>query len=197
VGTYLVDIAAMFLAMPMALFPFVADALHARWALGLLYAAIPLGAMLVSVTSGWASRVHRHGLAVLIAAGVWGLAVAGFGVAPNIYAALALLVVAGSADMVSGLFRSTIWNQTIPDHLRGRLAGIELLSFSIGPTAGQLRAGVMAGAVGLRGAIVAGGLLCTGAVAVCTALMPGFRTYDERTGPHHAADDEPEPATAV
>ncbi|WP_433073519.1 MFS transporter [Dactylosporangium sp. CA-052675] len=186
-GTYFVDIAAMFLAMPVALYPFVADELHARWALGLLYACIPIGAMLVSLTSGWASRVHRHGLMVLIAAGVWGLAIAGFGLAPNIGIAIALLIVAGGADMVSGLFRSTIWNQTIPDHLRGRLAGIELLSYSIGPTAGQLRAGLMAGAVGLRGAIAAGGLLCTGAVALCTVLMPGFTRYDERTSPHAQA----------
>jgi MFS family permease len=180
-GTYFVDLAAMFLAMPMALFPFVADELHARWALGLLYGALPAGAMLVSLTSGWASRVHHHGRAVLIAAGVWGLAIAAFGAAPDIYTALGLLVVAGAADMVSGLFRSTIWNQTIPDHLRGRLAGIELLSYSIGPTAGQLRSGVMAGLTGLRPAIVSGGLLCVAAVAACTALMPGFTAYDERT----------------
>lgn len=195
-GTYFVDIAAMFLAMPVALFPFVADELHSRWALGLLYACLPLGAMVVSVTSGWASHVHRHGLAVLVAAGVWGLAIAGFGIAPNIGVAMALLVVAGGADMVSGLFRSTIWNQTIPDHLRGRLAGIELLSYSIGPTAGQLRAGLMASAVGLRGAIAAGGLLCTGAVALCTVLMPGFTRYDERTSPHAQAAAEPQPAAA-
>jgi MFS family permease len=186
-GTYFVDLAAMFLAMPMALFPFVADALHAPWALGLLYAALPAGAMLVSLTSGWASRVHHHGRAVLVAAAVWGLAIAGFGLARDIGTALALLVLAGAADMVSGLFRSTIWNQTIPDHLRGRLAGIELLSYSIGPTAGQLRSGVMAGLTGLRTAVVAGGLLCTGAVAACTALMPGFTGYDDRTPRHDAA----------
>ncbi|MGI5241369.1 MFS transporter [Dactylosporangium sp. CA-139066] len=180
-GTYFVDLTAMFLAMPMALFPFVADALHARWALGLLYAALPAGAMLVSLTSGWASRVHRHGLAVLLAAAAWGAAITGFGLARDIWTALAFLVVAGAADMVSGLFRSTIWNQTVPDHLRGRLAGIELLSYSIGPTSAQLRSGVMAGFTGLRTAIVAGGLLCVGAVAACTALMPGFTRYDSRT----------------
>ncbi|GAA3287151.1 MFS transporter [Dactylosporangium vinaceum] len=200
-GTYFVDIAAMFLAMPMALYPFVADALHAQWALGLLYGAMPFGAMLISLTSGWASRVHRHGLAVLVAAGLWGLAIAGFGAAPNIATALVFLVLAGAADMVSGLFRSTIWNQTIPDHLRGRLAGISLLSYSIGPTAGQMRSGVMAAMVGLRPAIVAGGLLCTGAVAACTALMPGFTRYDERTSPHAdaatpAATDALEPTAA-
>jgi MFS family permease len=190
-GTYFVDIAAMFLAMPMALFPFVADALHARWALGLLYSAMSVGALLVSVTSGWAAKVHRHGLAVVIAAGVWGLAIVGFGLAPGVVTALLCLVVAGAADMVSGLFRATIWTQTIPDHMRGRLAGIELLSYSIGPTAGQLRAGSMAAWIGLRGAIVAGGLLCTGAVAVCGSVMRGFLRYDDRTSPHAAPQAAP------
>ncbi|MEV6929256.1 MFS transporter [Dactylosporangium sp. NPDC051485] len=195
-GTYFVDLAAMFLAMPMALFPFVADALHARWALGLLYAAPTIGSLVISLTSGWTSRVHHHGRAVLIAAGVWGLAIAGFGLAPGIWAALALLAVAGGADMVSGLFRSTIWNQTIPDHLRGRLAGIELLSYSIGPTAGQLRSGLMAGWVGLRPAIVVGGLLCSGVVAACAPLMPGFTRYDARTDPHRQAAEASATAAA-
>jgi MFS family permease len=118
-GTYFVDIAAMFLAMPVALFPFVADGLHASWSLGLLYAATSVGALLVSLTSAWVAHVHRHGLAVLIAAGVWGLAIAGFGLSGNVALALVLLVVAGGADMVSGLFRQTIWNQTIPDSRAG------------------------------------------------------------------------------
>jgi MFS family permease len=190
-GTYFVDIAAMFFAMPMALFPFVADALHARWSLGLLYAGMSIGALLVSLTSGWVSRIHRHGLAVLIAAGVWGLAIAGFGLAPGVLTALLCLLLAGGADMVSGLFRATIWNQTIPDHLRGRLAGIELLSYSIGPTVGQLRAGTMAAMFGLRGAIVSGGLLCIGAVALFGAFMPGFTRYDERTSPHGQKVESP------
>jgi len=183
-GTYLVDIAAMFLAMPIALFPFVADDLGASWSLGLLYAATSVGALLVSLTSGWVAHVRRHGLAVLIAAGIWGLAIAGFGLTSHLAPALILLVVAGGADMVSGLFRQTIWNQTIPDHLRGRLAGIELLSFSVGPTLGQLRAGGMAAAIGLRGAIVSGGLLCFGAVGFLAAVLPRFTAYDERTSPH-------------
>ncbi|MEV6346527.1 hypothetical protein [Actinoplanes sp. NPDC051851] len=165
----------------------------ASWSLGLLYSAMSVGALLVSLTSAWIGQVHRHGLAVLIAAGIWGLAVAGFGLTGDVALALALLVVAGGADMVSGLFRQTIWNQTVPDNFRGRLGGIELLSFSVGPTLGQLRAGGMAAAIGLRGAIVSGGLLCTGAVGLLAAVLPGFTRYDftrydftrydERTGP--------------
>ncbi|MFF4367245.1 MFS transporter [Streptomyces sp. NPDC001594] len=192
VGTYLVDIAAMFLAMPTSLFPFVADALDAPWALGLMYTATSVGALLVTLTSGWVKHVHRHGLAVLLAAAVWGLAITGFGAVSNIGLAVTFLVVAGAADMVSGLFRQTIWNQTIPDSYRGRLAGIELLSFSIGPTLGQTRAGGMAAVYGLRGAIVSGGLMCVGAAALLGAVLPRFTRYDERTSPHNDASPEPQ-----
>jgi len=183
-GTYIVDIAAMFFAMPTALFPFVADALHAPWSLGLLYAATSAGALVVTLTSGWVRHVHRQGIAILVAAGIWGISIAGFGLAPDVGVALACLVAAGAADMVSGLFRQTIWNQTIPDEFRGRLAGIELLSFSVGPTLGQLRAGGMAAAIGLRASIAGGGLLCVGATGLLAAVMPRFRTYDQRTSPH-------------
>ncbi|MFI6784592.1 MFS transporter [Micromonospora sp. NPDC050276] len=194
-GTYVVDIAAMLLAMPMALYPFVAEDLGADWSLGLLYAATSVGALLVTLTSGWVRRVHRHGRAVVVAAMLWGLAIAGFGFSPNPATAVACLMVAGAADMVSGIFRQTIWNHSIPDHLRGRLAGIELLSFSIGPTLGQARAGAAAQFIGLRAAIVSGGLLCVGAVAVIAKLLPDLTSYDERTSPHVAmareSDEEP------
>ncbi|MYV99152.1 MFS transporter [Streptomyces sp. SID3343] len=187
-GTYVVDIAAMFFAMPMALFPFVADDLRSPSSLGLFYAATSVGALAISLTSGWVRHVHRHGTAVLIAAGVWGAAVVGFGLASDVATALVFLVVAGAADMVSGLFRQTMWNQTIPDELRGRLAGIELLSFSIGPTLGQMRAGGMAAAIGLRGSIVSGGLLCVGACGALARVLPRFTAYDERTSPHGRAE---------
>jgi MFS family permease len=186
VGTYVVDIVAMLLAMPITLFPFVADRLQAPWALGLLYAAGSVGALTMTIFSGWVSRVHRHGLAVVWAAIVWGLAIAAFGLANNVALALVLLMVAGAADMVSGIFRQTIWNQSIPDHMRGRLAGIELLSFSIGPTLGQARAGGMASVLGLRIAIVGGGLSCAGIVAIMGATLRTFSAYDDRTSPHRA-----------
>lgn len=93
-------------------------------------------------------------------------------------------MIAGGADHVSVIFRSTIWNQTIPDELRGRLAGIEVLSYTVGPISGQLRAGGMAAITGLRGAIVGGGLLCIGAVAATSVFLPKFRKYDARTDPY-------------
>jgi MFS family permease len=118
IGTYSVDIVAMFFGMPMALFPAFADKLGGPEVLGLLYAAPGAGALVASATSGWISHVHRHGAAVVVAASVWGVGVLAFGLAPGVPLALAALAVAGGADMISAIFRSTIWNQTVPDELR-------------------------------------------------------------------------------
>ncbi|HEX6686445.1 MAG TPA: MFS transporter, partial [Candidatus Limnocylindrales bacterium] len=120
-GTYLIDINAMFFAFPIALYPFLADRYGGPAVLGLFYAALSAGAMVVTLTSGWTGRVHRHGLAVTLAAGVWGVGIVLFGLSSALWLALVGLFIAGAGDMVSGIFRSTIWNQTIPDHLRGRL----------------------------------------------------------------------------
>ena len=143
-GTYAVDTLAMVLAFPWAVFPFVAEKFDAPWALGLLYAASAVGAAIASLTSGWTSRVHRHGRAIVVAASLYGLAIAGFGLAPTLWLALVFLAFAGASDMVSGVFRSLMWNQSIPDELRGRLAGIELLSYAIGPQLGNARVSLMA-----------------------------------------------------
>ena len=178
-GTYLVDIVAMTLAMPMALFPFLARDLGPS-ALGLLYSAGGVGSVLVTLTSGWMSRVHRHGRAVALAALCWGAAVGLAGLAPGLWPVLVLLTVAGAADMVSGIFRDIVWSQTIPDQLRGRLAGIELLSFTTGPSLGNGRAGLMASWGGARFSMGLGGALCVGGVAVTAALLPRFRAYDNR-----------------
>ncbi|MET7474761.1 MFS transporter [Streptomyces sp. NPDC005648] len=183
-GTYAVDLAAMFLAMPLAVLPFLADELHADWSLGLMYATVPLGSMLVSLTSGWTSRVHRHGRMVVVSAALWGLAIAGAGVVGNVWLVLLFLTVAGGCDMVSGIFRGAMWNQTIPDELRGRLAGIELLSYSVGPTVGQVRSGGFAARWGVRTSIWSGGLLCAGAVGLLALCLPKLMTYDVRTNEH-------------
>ncbi|MGW1724626.1 MFS transporter [Streptomyces sp. NPDC002306] len=183
-GTYAVDLAAMFLAMPLAVLPFLADELDARWSLGLMYAAIPAGALLVSLTSGWTARVHRHGRTVVLSAALWGLAIAAAGVVGNVWLVLLFLAVAGGCDMVSGIFRGAMWNQTIPDELRGRLAGIELLSYSVGPTLGQVRAGGVAAWLGVRTSVWSGGLLCAGAVGLLALCLPKLMTYDVRTNEH-------------
>ena len=180
-GTYLIDLAAMFFAMPNALFPFWADQLDAKWSLGLFYAAGTIGSVLVTLTSGWIANYRWHGRAVIWAAIGWGGAIAISGLVQSVWLVLFFLAAAGASDMVSALFRSAIWNQTIPDELRGRLAGIEMLSYLLGPLGGQARAGGMAAMTSLRTSIVGGGLLCIGFVAAIAAVMPKFRNYDVRT----------------
>lgn len=183
-GTYAIDLAAMFFAMPLAVLPFLADELGAQWSLGLMYAALPAGALLVTLTSGWTSGVHRHGRMVVIAAAGWGFAMVAAGVVGNVWLVLLFLVLGGAFDMVSGIFRAAMWNQTIPDELRGRLAGIELLSYSVGPQLGQVRAGGMAAWTSVRASIWAGGFLCVGAVGLLALCLPKLMTYDVRTNPH-------------
>jgi MFS family permease len=180
-GTYLVDLAAMFFAMPTALFPFWAEQVGAPWALGLFYAAGTIGSILVTVTSGWVKSYTKHGRAIFLAALGWGVAITLAGVTNNLFLILLFLILAGASDMVSALFRSTLWNQSIPDEFRGRLAGVELISYSVGPLGGQTRAGFTAERTSLRTSVVSGGLLCIGFVTLFTALLPDFRKYDSET----------------
>ncbi|MEI7642530.1 MAG: MFS transporter [Actinobacteria bacterium] len=180
-GTYLVDLAAMFFAMPTALFPFWADQVGAPWALGFFYAAGTIGATLITLTSGWIRNYPHHGRAIAIAALGWGVAITLAGVTNSLPVILLFLVLAGASDMVSALFRAAIWNQSIPDELRGRMAGIELLSYSVGPLGGQARAGGMAAATSLRTSVVGGGMLCIAFVFSISAAMPTFRRYDVRS----------------
>ena len=180
-GTYLIDLAAMFFAMPTALYPFWADQLGAPWALGFLYAAVTVGSVVVTLTSGWIKTYRFHGRAIIWAAIGWGAAIAMAGISNSLILVLLFLAIAGGADMISALFRGTIWNQTIPDNLRGRLAGIELLSYSIGPLAGQLRAASMAAATSLSFSVTAGGLICVFMVALLASFLPKLRKYDAET----------------
>ena len=180
-GTYLVDLSAMFFAMPTALYPFWADQLNATWALGLFYAAGTIGSVIVTLTSGWIKNYHVHGRAVFLGALGWGVAITLAGISNSLFLILFFLALAGAADMVSALFRSAIWNQSIPDELRGRLAGIELLSYSVGPLGGQMRAGSFAAMTNLKTSVISGGLLCIGFVSIATAALPKFRKYDVRT----------------
>jgi MFS family permease len=180
IGTYVVDIVAMLFGMPMALFPAIAQGLGGPSVLGLLYAAPAVGSFLFAATSGWTRRVNRHGLGVIVAATLWGVAIIGFGVLPGLIAALVFLALAGAADAMSGVFRQVIWNQTIPDSLRGRLASIELLSYSVGPTLGNFEAGVVASLFSVRTSVVSGGVLCVIGCVLCAVALPTFRRYDAR-----------------
>ena len=180
IGTYVVDIVAMLFGMPMALFPAIAQGLGGPTVLGLLYTAPAVGSFLFLATSGWTRRVHRHGMGVIAAATLWGFAIIGFGLVPGRTAALVFLALAGAADAMSGVFRQVIWNQTIPDSLRGRLASIELLSYSAGPTLGNFEAGVVASIFSVRVSVVSGGVLCVIGCVLCAVALPAFRRYDER-----------------
>ena len=186
-GSYVVDLIAMIFAYPYALFPFVAHRFHQSWVLGALYAAIPLGAVLAALSSGWSERIHRFGVAIAISAAVWGLAIIGFGAAGNLALMLLALVIAGAADALSGVFRSRLWNSSIPDEFRGRLAGIELLSYSVGPSVGQMRSALVASATSLTTSIVSGGVLCVVGSLSALGVMRDFRVYDDRTDAATAA----------
>jgi hypothetical protein len=176
-GSYLADLSAMIFAYPNAMLPFLAAQLHAPWSTGLMFAAPSAGAFVVSATSGWMPRVRRHGLAIAFAAAGWGAAMALVGLAPDVYVALACLAVAGGADECSAVFRDTMWKQSIPDHLRGRMAGIELLSYAAGPPAGQLRSGAVAALTSVRFSLTSGGLACVAAVTAVVAVLPALRHY--------------------
>jgi MFS family permease len=186
-GSYLADLSAMIFAYPNAMLPFLAVQLHAPWSTGLMFAAPSAGAFAVSATSGWMPRVRRHGLAIALAASGWGLAMALVGLAPDVWAALGCLAVAGGSDECSAVFRDAMWKQSIPDHLRGRMAGIELLSYAAGPPTGQLRSGAVAAVTSVRFSLASGGLACVAAVAAVLVAFPAFRRYTSPVAPVQAA----------
>jgi MFS family permease len=175
-GTYLIDMNAMFFGMPTALFPAMAANFGAG-TVGFFYAAPSVGALVATVTSGWTKKVNRHGLFVSLAAALWGVAMVFFGFAQNLYLALFCLALAGGFDMISAVFRMTIWSQTIPHYLRGRLAGLEMISYTSGPKLGDAEAGIVATLFSVRTSIVSGGVLCVIGTAVISALIPQFIRY--------------------
>ena len=190
-GTYLVDIAAMLLAIPVVLFPALVEEVFERpELLGLLYSAETVGAIVATALSGWTSRVHHHGRAIVVAAAAYGAMIGLAGLMPSIWLVGVFLALAGAADMISAVFRSTVWSQTIPESMRGRLAGIEMLSYSLGPLGGQVRAGITADLWSVRGAISSGGFACVAGVALTAAWLRDFWSYDARTDEHAIAERE-------
>jgi MFS family permease len=180
--TFLVDINAMVFGMPRALFPALGTGVFHGGAgtVGMLFAAPPLGALLGAATSGWAGRVRRQGLAVLVSIVIWGAAIAAFGFMSSLWLALVCLAVAGAADMVSAIFRNTILQVATPDAMRGRLQGVFIVVVAGGPRLGDVESGTVAGAVGVRPSVISGGLACIVGVALLAALFPSFARYDAR-----------------
>jgi MFS family permease len=199
-GAYLIDINAMVFGMPRALFPAMAVNTFGGGAgiLGLLYAAPGAGALIGALTTGWVTGIRRQGRAVIVAVVVWGAAIAAFGLVPWLGAALALLAVAGWADVISAVFRNTIIQLSVPSRLRGRLSAIQIGVVQGGPRLGDLEAGGVATAFGNEVSIVSGGLACiAGAFALARAL-PGFRRLAlDSSHLVEEADDDPVPETPV
>jgi MFS family permease len=183
-GIFLVDTNAMIFGMPSALFPaFAEDLGGGARTVGLLYAAPYGGALVASLLSGWVGGVRRQGLGVCVAAGLWGLAIALFGLADALWLALTMLALAGAADYVSALLRSTILLTATPDTLRGRVAGIELAQVAGAPALGNVEAGVVATLVNLRFSIVSGGVACVAGTALIALTLPALLRYDSQR-PH-------------
>ncbi len=176
-GTYFVDFAAMIFGMPMALFPAIAQSYGGVKTLGLLYSAPAIGAVIISFYSGWIKHIKRHGVAIAVAATLWGVSIIFFGLSHHLYLALIFLAFAGAFDAVSGIFRQIMWNETIPNEYRGRLSGIEMISYMSGPKLGDTEAGLVAAAFGITVSVVSGGVLCIIGVAICCYYLPKFWQY--------------------
>jgi MFS family permease len=178
--TFTVDLIAMIFGWPRALFPVLADRTFGVGpaGLGLLYAAPAAGALVGAVLTGWVRHVRHQGRAVLWAVAVWGAAIAGFGLSgPWFWLALGFLAVAGAADVVSAIFRSTILQQTVPDSLRGRLSSIHLMVVTGGPRLGDVEAGLVAQVTSPVFSVVSGGAACIVGVVALAGLVPAFRRY--------------------
>jgi Arabinose efflux permease len=193
VGTYFIDIAAMFFAMPQALYPALAVYFGEKY-VGFFPAALAGGALAASLTSGWTRNVNRHGAMVIVAAILWGVAIIFFGLSDNVFIALLFLAAAGFFDMISGIFRGAIWNNTIPNYMRGRLASIEMMSYLTGPMLGSAKMGLVAEGFGLTFALVSGGILCVVSVIGSALFLPKFFRYDGREGIERREREESERA---
>ena len=180
-GFMLVDVNAMVFGMPMALFPAIATHHYGNpGAVGYLYAAPYAGALVASLASGWIPHVRRQGLAVAIAASAWGVAIAGFGFTRTMWLGLLMLALAGAADDVSAVFRSTMMLTATPEEMRGRLTGIEFAQVASAPTLGNVEAGVVASLTSLRFSIVSGGLACVAGTILLSLAFPALIRYDAK-----------------
>ena len=179
-AAFAADLIAMILGNPRALFPILAAVQFHRGteAVGFLFSALAVGALVGALTAGWVRHVERQGRAVLVAVGVWGAAIAAFGLAGDaFFLGLVFLAVAGGADVVSAVLRATILHQSIPDALRGRLSGVHSLVVQGGPRLGDLEAGLVASAIGVTVSVVVGGLAVIAGVGLLAATVPRFFRY--------------------
>jgi predicted MFS family arabinose efflux permease len=177
-STFVIDLIAMIFGLPRALFPFliVEQFERSRDAIGLLFAAPAVGALMGALTGGWTGRIRLQGLAVIISVAAWGVAVAAFGWSGTwLWFGLAMLALAGWADVISAIFRVTILQTAAPDRLRGRLFGIHILVVTGGPRLGDVEAGLVAGLVSPTFSVVSGGIACVVGAGLVALAYPELR----------------------
>lgn len=181
-ANFAIDLNAMVFGMPQALFPAIGQTVLGGGAstVGLLYAAPGAGALIGAITSGWVGRIRRQGRAVVIAVVAWGVSIAAFGLARSVPVALALLALAGAADVVSAVFRTTILQLAVPDRLRGRLSSIHIAVVGGGPRIGDFEAGAVASLVTPQFSVVSGGVACVVGALLIARTMPELPRYEYR-----------------
>lgn len=179
--SFLADIIAMVFGMPRALFPQLASETYAPYgeglALGLLFAAIPIGAVVGGLFSGTFSRARRHGWMVIGAVVAWGAAITGFGLSGSLWLAVVFLAAAGVADMVSMVFRGAILLSAATDEMRGRMQGVFTVVVAGGPRLADVLHGTAGSAFGARTAVAGGGLLVIAAMLGLAFTVPALRRY--------------------
>lgn len=193
-STFVIDLNAMILGMPMALFPVLAlDVFRVGPAgVGLMASALAAGAFVVAVLSGWLGGIRYAGRAVVRCVVVWGLAIAGFGIVTFSFPmALALLALAGAADVVSAVLRSTIVQLETPDELRGRVTALHILAVTSGPRVGDIEAAALAAVVGVQASVVSGGVLSALGALVVARRYPELQRHES---PRPAPSPVAEPA---
>lgn len=178
--TFVLDLCAMVLAQPRALFPALAYKVYGGGAavVGVLQAAPAVGALLAFLFSGWVSRVRLQGVAIVLAVMAYGAVVGAVGLTDLLWLGVLFLAMSGMADMISSAYRSTVLQVAAPDHLRGRLQGVFIVVVAGGPRAGDFVAGSLGSAVGEQVALVVGGLACVTGVLLAVAAQGGFLRYD-------------------
>ncbi|WP_211588876.1 MFS transporter [Allorhizocola rhizosphaerae] len=178
---FLCDIIAMVFGLPRALFPELADTAYPGvpedFALGLLFAAIPIGALLGGLLSGTFSHIHKHGLMVVLSVCAWGVAIVGFGLSTSIWVGVSFLALAGVADMVSMVFRGTILQAAATDDMRGRMQGVHTVVVTGGPRVADLLHGVASPVIGASAAVWGGGVLVIVLTVLLALAVPAFLAY--------------------
>jgi hypothetical protein len=179
-GSFFIDLGAMTFGMPRALFPVLAvSVFHAGASgTGAMFAAVSAGAAIAALTAGWLPRVRRLGRIVIVAVVVWGAAIAATGLAGSIYVAVVLLAVAGAADSVSAVCRSSINQMVTPDAMRGRMSSVFSLVVTSGPRLGDVESGTVAALSGVRASVVSGGLACIVCVGITMLAFPELAAFD-------------------